>query len=151
MSHNDIYQARRDAYDQAFEAAHCLTDLIDPSDILEGAKRWSDIGDDRLDMEVSECLDVAQRENQHNGAIQDLAVTIRRGDMPRAPMEDLAFDDPREAVKEGYWPNSMTKMECEDILFETDIHHDYTQEAWETVRAAIYDKSHPRQSHGDSL
>lgn len=148
---NDIYTQRQEAYAEAFDAAHELSDLIDPSDVLEGADHWSDISDERLTQEVNECLTVARSENQHNGAVRDLAVTIWRGDLPRAPMDDLAFDDKETAVENGYWPNSMNKWDCEEILFEADIPADVMQEAWETVSAGIADKTHPRRSKGDSL
>lgn len=143
MNGNDIIRAKREAYSEAYENALSLSDLISPSDVIEGADRWRDISDERLDGEVAECLTHVRSEGQYSGIVRDLAVKTWMGDLPRAPMEDLAFDDKRTAVENGYWPNSMNKWECEEILFEMEIPPMVRDEAWEVVSRGVGDKLHP--------
>lgn len=145
-----VREAKRDAYLEAYEAAeYDLTELISPDDVEEGSESWDDIDEDTLADEVSECVTVMSTEGQLDGIRNDLAVKIHRESLTRAPMDDLVFDTMREAVRNGYWPHTMNKWECEEHiqeigLDEIDEFHDSRNEADEAVyHFGAYDKMHP--------
>jgi len=148
---NDTLQKRKETYSEVYQDGYELSALIGPSDVEETADSWDDISDEELRAEIRECLTVANQERQYEGCIRDLAVTMWRNGLPRVSMDDMAFDDPETAVEKGYWPNSMDKWTCEEILFERDIPTDVRQEAWEVVSAAIADKLNPRVEKFASL
>jgi hypothetical protein len=147
--YQDIIDANRTAYEEGHSHAHTLSSLIDPSDVIEGADRWSDISDERLTQEVGESVEVIMSENQLEGVVRELAVTLWRDDLPRVSMDDMAFESKEKAVKEGYWPNSMDKWGCKEILFEQTIPSDVYRESQEVVEMGIIDKMHPKRSEGD--
>lgn len=148
---NDLIQAKRDAYKAGYETAEPLHKLIEASEVLEGARSWADISDERLREESGESASMFLSENRTlEGEIRDLAAVIYRESLPRAKMDHLATDNREKALIEwGFWPNHMDKYEALDIIHERfeDIphYHELEDEAREVVSAGFMDGTHPRR------
>lgn len=140
--------ARKKAYKTAYEEAFPLEDLITPQEVDSNAESWGDVPREELDREVEQSLTTIRHERHYDGIHKDLATLLYMHDLPRAPMEHLAFETKQEALQEGYWPNSMTNVEAHQQILENDvlIPPEYYNEAWSEVSAGIYDKTHPRES-----
>jgi len=150
----DVRSEKRDAYDDVHESAYPIHDLIGPSDVSDDATSWSDVSDRDMDREVSRATEVVRSEGQYSGIARDLAVTVWIADLPRAPMSDLAFEDRREAVANGYWPYDMDIVEVREIVSEQFDRHDMQyrgahEEAYGVITAAYADKLDPRADYGD--
>jgi len=142
---HDIPQKRKDAYSEAYENSYSLPDLISPSDVDGTADSLDDISDRQLEQEISKSLTFVNQERKYDGLIRDLAVSLWRDTLPRVAMRDMVFESKAEAVKNGYYPNKMTYVECEEILYEMDIPTDILNEARQAVMAGVADKLHPRR------
>lgn len=145
--HAEEYTVKKQAKQAAIDQIqYSMDELIDPSDIDENADNWEDIDEDTLNMEVGEGIQVMVSENQIP-AIKDLSVVLWRESLPRVPMKDLVFDDMETAVREGYWPNSMNRIEVTEILWEyfPECEHcvDLYNEAEDYLYSAIDAAYHP--------
>jgi len=150
----DVRSKERQAYDDVYAEAYPIGDLIDPSDVSDDADQWSDVSDRDMEHEVARATEVIRSEGHYDGIARDLAVTMWIGDMVRAPMSDLAYEDRREAVSAGYWPYDMDKWEVREIVSEQFDRHDVTYRdaydaAYEVITAAYVDKFDPRADYGD--
>ncbi len=136
---------------KAKDNATPINDLINPSDIEDNAEEWSDIDDETLEMELVESAEIILSESQQpfDSIVFDLAITFLQDDLTRAPMEDLAFDSMEKAVEKGYWPYSMDKWECREILEEMAQNHnwywDCHSEAYNVVFGGIVEGMEPEE------
>ena len=142
---------RSEAKEQAKEAVDSIDSLINSSDIEDNAETWEEIEDEKLEMELFEGATMRLSEQQkpfYNIAV-DLAYTMWQNDLPRAPMDHLAFDSKEKAVEKGYWPNSMDKWECREILEEMGENSEsflhYYSEAYDIVVSGMVEGMEPEE------
>lgn len=144
-------------YNDVYEVTYEISDLIDPSEVTDEAETWSDVDPDDLDQEISECITVKNEERGMNGMLNELATIFYMESLPRVSLDDLIYDTEEEALKNGYWPNSMTNYEAESILTELrwndefEIPQDAVMKASWVIDSAYSDRLDPRRSRGDSL
>lgn len=142
-------QAKKEAYEQAYEEAHSLPSLINPSDVTGfDGDSWGEMDNDLIRREIGESLSVIRSERQYDGLQRDLAITLWRDSLPRVPLSDMSFETQEECVENGYWPHRMNKWEIEELLFEQDIPNQCMNEAWEIISRGIADKMNPNRDKG---
>jgi hypothetical protein len=116
---------------KAKEATDSLDYLINPSDVDSEASEWSDIDEMQIDDEIAECfahMPDRRNDSRYSELVYNLAFQYMRDALTRAPMADLAFDSKREALANGYWPNSMNRMEMEDMAYNDIQCHTFKED-----------------------
>jgi hypothetical protein len=74
--------------------------------------------------------------------VHDRMMTLYINDLPRVPIEDLAFDSQHEAILSGYWPYKCQRCEVRELLESHNFrpHADYVSQAHSDVRRGIVDQ-----------
>lgn len=107
---------KSEAENRAKELATPLSDFIGPSEVQDGAEKWSDIDHEVLREEAYETAEICIGEASYAhtklaSLLYDRAITVMKDDLPRVPMKHLTFENRQKAVAEGYWPYKMTHGE----------------------------------------
>jgi len=146
----DIEKRRKDVYGKVFQSTESMDRLIDPEDINEDAGSWSEISDDELDDEIHKSVQIQTQEGHYDNLVKGLAIAEWLNGMPRVRLEHLIFDTMEEALKNNYWPYTLSDMGAEAELHEMvmdsnkDIPNTARNRAHSLVHAATADKLDPR-------
>lgn len=144
-------------YNQVYSNSYSIDELINPSDVTDGAETWGDVERDDLEKEIENSVTVKNHEGQYDSERTDLAITIWMSSMSRIKLEDVVFDSVYDALKNGYWPYSTNMYEAENMIKEMvwnddlGIPKDAQEQASNVITSAYIDKLDPNSEKGDSL
>lgn len=154
------------AYRRAYESEQFdLTDLIGPSDVIEGANHWSDISDEKLRREAYECIEYGDLNHEQEQIVFDRTFTLVKESLTRVIDSDVIEYlheeySQEELVANGMWTGDMSHGDLWEIIHDLEpwnIYGDYAEselrhiwgecrhEAAETVESAKADAINPRQ------
>lgn len=149
MNQQVIKQERDDLYHEVYASTDSIDQLVNPSDVEDGAGSWSEVDIDRLHHEIHRSVEIAIDESHHDGAIQELAIMEWLNDMPRVKMEDMVFSTRKEALAEGYWPYDLSRMGAKAKIYMliqnqmVNIPHTARNKARNLAKKALADKYDP--------
>jgi hypothetical protein len=104
---------------------HRLDDLINPSDVVDGADTWAEVPHERVVDECSQSADIILNERQNPSIMQtidDLTASFVMDSLRRVPREALDIPNDRETIRSyRLWPYNMDKWECWEVVTSTDV------------------------------
>lgn len=141
---------RDELYEEVYENAYCITELIHPSDVDEHAGSWEEVTDEALEREISQYIVDDGKHYYDSHIATETAIAAWLDDMPRVKMEHMKFDYMEEALIHGYWPNKLSSdaamNKLDEMLMDGDVH--LPSDAMDTVQfitnSAVADKYDPR-------
>jgi len=148
---------KKKIYSEVYNSADSLDALIDPSDVDEESETWSEVPDSEMRSEIAEAVSVMMSESHFQHEAKELAIQVWSKDLARVKLEDLRFDEPKEAIKNGYQPyktpHEASVAMIEELVDESVLHipNSAWDEAYNVIRAAIADKLHPNGVKGESM
>ena len=148
---------KKKTYSSVYDSVDSLDEVIDPSDVDEESETWSEVPDSEMRQEIAECISVMMSESQYESEAKQLAIQIWSSDLARVKLDDLRYDEPKEAIKNGYQPyktpHEASVAMIEELVNESVLHVPNTawDEAYNVIRAAIADKLDPNGIKGESM
>ena len=148
---------KKKTYSSVYDSVDSLDVRVDPSDVDEESETWSEVPDSEMRQEIAECISVMMSESQYESEAKQLAIQIWSSDLARVKLDDLRYDEPKEAIKNGYQPyktpHEASVAMIEELVNESVLHVPNTawDEAYNVIRAAIADKLDPNGIKGESM
>jgi len=148
---------KKKTYSSVYDRVDSLDAMVDPSDVDEESETWSEVPDSEMRQEIAECISVMMSESQYESEAKQLAIQIWSSDLARVKLDDLRYDEPKEAIKNGYQPyktpHEASVAMIEELVNESVLHVPNTawDEAYNVIRAAIADKLDPNGIKGESM
>ena len=148
---------KKKTYSSVYDSVDSLDVRVDPSDVDEESETWSEVPDSEMRQEIAECISVMMSESQYESEAKQLAIQIWSSDLARVKLDDLRYDEPKEAIKNGYQPyktpHEASVAMIEELVDESVLHVPNTawDEAYNVIRAAIADKLDPNGIKGESM
>ena len=148
---------KKKTYSSVYDSVDSLDAMVDPSDVDEESETWSEVPDSEMRQEIAECISVMMSESQYESEAKQLAIQIWSSDLARVKLDDLRYDEPKEAIKNGYQPyktpHEASVAMIEELVNESVLHVPNTawDEAYNVIRAAIADKLDPNGIKGESM
>ena len=148
---------KKKTYSSVYDSVDSLDEAIGPSDVDEESETWSEVPDSEMRQEIAECISVMMSESQYESEAKQLAIQIWSSDLARVKLDDLRYDEPKEAIKNGYQPyktpHEASVAMIEELVNESVLHVPNTawDEAYNVIRAAIADKLDPNGIKGESM
>lgn len=148
---------KKKTYSSVYDSVDSLDVRVDPSDVDEESETWSEVPDSEMGQEIAECISVMMSESQYESEAKQLAIQIWSSDLARVKLDDLRYDEPKEAIKNGYQPyktpHEASVAMIEELVNESVLHVPNTawDEAYNVIRAAIADKLDPNGIKGESM
>jgi len=124
-----------------------MNELISIEDINQNVDSWDNVDKDKLadsmHMDMSDAWTYGIN-HPYDDTIRELAVSRFVDDMQRVPMDDLnpdKFGGIEDMAVNGYWPNSVSRDEITEIVYEwkddISFFHEYEQEIMFEIEASI--------------
>ena len=148
---------KKKTYSSVYDSVDSLDAMVDPSDVDEESETWSEVPDSEMRQEIAECISVMMSESQYESEAKQLAIQIWSSDLARVKLDDLRYDEPKEAIKNGYQPyktpHEASVAMIKELVDESVLHIPNTawDEAYNVIRAAIADKLDPNGIKGESM
>lgn len=148
---------KKKTYSSVYDSVDSLDAMVDPTDVDEESETWSEVPDSEMRQEIAECISVMMSESQYESEAKQLAIQIWSSDLARVKLDDLRYDEPIEAIKNGYQPyktpHEASVAMIEELVNESVLHVPNTawDEAYNVIRAAIADKLDPNGIKGESM
>lgn len=148
---------KKKTYSNVYDSVDSLDAMVEPSDVDEESETWSEVPDSEMRQEIAECISVMMSESQYESEAKQLAIQIWSSDLARVKLDDLRYDEPIEAIKNGYQPyktpHEASVAMIEELVDESVLHVPNTawDEAYNVIRAAIADKLDPNGIKGESM
>ena len=148
---------KKKTYSSVYDSVDSLDAMVDPTDVDEESETWSEVPDSEMRQEIAECISVMMSESQYESEAKQLAIQIWSSDLARVKLDDLRYDEPKEAIKNGYQPyktpHEASVAMIEELVNESVLHVPNTawDEAYNVIRAAIADKLDPNGIKGESM
>jgi len=90
---------KKKTYSSVYDSVDSLDTMVDPSDVDEESETWSEVPDSEMRQEIAECISVMMSESQYESEAKQLAIQIWSSDLARVKLDDLRYDEPKEAIK----------------------------------------------------
>jgi len=153
----DYLNYKKKTYSSVYDSVDSLDVMVDPSDVDEESETWSEVPDSEMRQEIADCISVMMSESQYESQARELAIQIWSNDLARVKLDDLRYDEPKEAIKNGYQPyktpHEASVAMIEELVSESVLHvpNSAWDEAYNVIRAAIADKLDPNGVKGESM
>jgi len=152
-----------EAYRRAYNVEkYDLTELIDPSEVIEGATKWSDISDEKLRQECYKCIEYGDLLQKQQNIIFERTFTLVKESLTRVIDSDVITHllgkwSEKRLVAKGMWTGDMSHGDLWEIIHDLEpwgyhnnndlevIWSECKREARETAESAKADALNPRQ------